>query len=471
MDAAKEYLRKTDASGVSVYSHLTEVLATLLARQPANALDMLEGVSLECKSKHYSKDAAEVAPAPPEVPASVEPSAWAAANDTLVKGYAPAEGDASGQVTDVVYEKSLFACAGVGLSESETFRVYASLVALQRAKDLASVRFFGKVLACGPSDYYVAEAVYNTPPEPEEGEPPPPPPGAPVEASGEGCNKYVYFVASDPSGEWVALPDVTPQQIVSSKRIRKFLTGDLEADVKAYPPFPGQEKAYLRAMIARIVAETTLCPAGAFAPAEEAGAEPTPVEVGAEEGQRPPIAAAALGAAGGWVTRYMGVLDIGRCTNEVLEEQVDDEGNPLPKPYQQPEIPPSRPPRRPPGRATSTRTAGPRWPSRARPNGRGRTAPTSSRATARRRRRASTSATATRRSARPSRWRRRRRSRRSPTSSPRRRTSRSTRRTRGTWRPSRRRSRPRRPSCPTRRKSEVERRRQPPTPRRARALA
>ena len=339
MDAAKEYLRKTDASGVSVYSHLTEVLATLLARQPANALDMLEGVSLECKSKHYSKDAAEVAPAPPEVPASVEPSAWAAANDTLVKGYAPAEGDASGQVTDVVYEKSLFACAGVGLSESETFRVYASLVALQRAKDLASVRFFGKVLACGPSDYYVAEAVYNTPPEPEEGEPPPPPPGAPVEASGEGCNKYVYFVASDPSGEWVALPDVTPQQIVSSKRIRKFLTGDLEADVKAYPPFPGQEKAYLRAMIARIVAETTLCPAGAFAPAEEAGAEPTPVEVGAEEGQRPPIAAAALGAAGGWVTRYMGVLDIGRCTNEVLEEQVDDEGNPLPKPYQQPEIP------------------------------------------------------------------------------------------------------------------------------------
>ena len=38
MEAGKSYLRTTDADGVSVYSHLTEVLATLLDTK-GNSLD------------------------------------------------------------------------------------------------------------------------------------------------------------------------------------------------------------------------------------------------------------------------------------------------------------------------------------------------------------------------------------------------------------------------------------------------
>jgi len=134
---------------------------------------------------------------------------------------------------------------------------------------------------------------------------------------------------------------VTPQQIVCSKRIRKYLTGSLEADVRAYPPFPGPEKAYLRALIARIVASTTLCPAGKFATdPEDPAAEPTEVEIGEEEGQRKAVSASALGEAGAWVTRYMGILDIGRCTNPPVEEEEEDPDNPKPPaPEPQKEMP------------------------------------------------------------------------------------------------------------------------------------
>ena len=341
MEAGLRELRQTNKDGVSVYSHLTEVLASLLDTKPPNALEMLEGMSLAKKAAHYKPELVAVSDAPEEV-LSPELSAALTATQALLAAAAkpPEEGaEATGTVSDVMYERTLFECAGVGLSESESYRVYVSLVQLQKSKELASVRFFGKVLGTG-ADYYIAEVSGYTPPEPEEGapEPPPPPPG--FEEPGTGCNKFTYFACTDPAGSWTALPDVTPPQIIGSKKIRKYLTGDLEADVRAYPPFPGQEKNYLRALIARIVAATTLCPAGKFALAEEPSEEPTEVEIGTEEGQRSAITAGALGESAGWVTRYMGILDIGRCTNPPVEEEEEDPDNPKPKaPEPQKEMP------------------------------------------------------------------------------------------------------------------------------------
>jgi len=348
MEASKAFLRKTDADGVSVYSHLTDVLTSLLEIRPTSALDSFESVSLLKKTAHYQAGTVapgEVFPELPPADAPVEAAvAWATQTAELLKKTAaaasnPEAEEPTGQVSNLLLERALFEAAGVGLPSLETYRISASLVALQKDKDLASVRFFGKILGV-PSDYYIAEAAWNTPPEPEEGEgePPPPPPGAPIEDAGTGCNKYVYFATSDPAVGWTLLPDVTPQQIVYSKRVRKYLTGNLEADVRAYPPFPGPEKCYLRALIARIVASTTLCPTGKFnLDEEDEGAEPVEVEVG-EEGRTPPPASA-LGEVSGWCTRYMGILDIGRTTNVPVEEEEAEEGEDKPKaPEPQPPI-------------------------------------------------------------------------------------------------------------------------------------
>lgn len=84
----------------------------------------------------------------------------------------------------------------------------------------------------------------------------------PSEEIGHGINRHVYFVCHNLSdGEWVELPTATPHQINVSRRVMKYLTGNLDAELeKSYPSFPGTEKNYLRALIARISAGTHVAP-------------------------------------------------------------------------------------------------------------------------------------------------------------------------------------------------------------------
>lgn len=60
------------------------------------------------------------------------------------------------------------------------------------------------------------------------------------------------------------LPIVTPAQISQARLIRHFFTGDLDHEIASYPAYPGTEKNYLRAQIARISATTHVSPAGKF---------------------------------------------------------------------------------------------------------------------------------------------------------------------------------------------------------------
>lgn len=86
----------------------------------------------------------------------------------------------------------------------------------------------------------------------------------PAENSGSGLNRKTYFVCNNLGDEWIELPKVTPQQIQASRKIRKYFTGDLKAEVYAWPIFPGMEKHYLRAIIARITAGTYVSPIGYY---------------------------------------------------------------------------------------------------------------------------------------------------------------------------------------------------------------
>jgi radial spoke head protein 4A len=71
--------------------------------------------------------------------------------------------------------------------------------------------------------------------------------------------------------------------ITAARKITKFFTGDLEADVVSYPPFPGKEKHLLRAQIARIAASTIVSPKGFYMLEEEADQDPDPTESKCEE--------------------------------------------------------------------------------------------------------------------------------------------------------------------------------------------
>lgn len=80
----------------------------------------------------------------------------------------------------------------------------------------------------------------------------------PAENPGHGVNRLVYFVCTDlTADEWIELPPVTPHQINVSRRITRYLTGDLDHVIASYP---GTERVYLRALIARISAGTSISP-------------------------------------------------------------------------------------------------------------------------------------------------------------------------------------------------------------------
>lgn len=88
-----------------------------------------------------------------------------------------------------------------------------------------------------------------------------PPMEIPAEVTGKGTNRYVYYVCTSlEDGEWIELPAVTPHQINISRRIKKYLTGNLDAKIYSYPTFTGSERNYLRALIARITAGTHIAP-------------------------------------------------------------------------------------------------------------------------------------------------------------------------------------------------------------------
>ncbi len=209
------------------------------------------------------------------------------------------------ETENVVADAAMYDALGLGLSRGE---MYGVMLAMKRLgedpeKKLATVRFFGKMLGT-TADYYVFESTLKEPaPAPEgetaEGEVPP-------EASGQGANTYTYFVCQTLGGPFTKLPDVTPATIRCARLIKRYLTGDLAADVSAYPAFPGLEADYLRAMIGRIASATVVCPAGMFTLDEETGAVNKVEEYA-------PGAAEDMVELDRWAHRYPHVKPQGRC--------------------------------------------------------------------------------------------------------------------------------------------------------------
>jgi len=217
-------------------------------------------------------------------------------------------------IPNVLEEMGFFSWAGVGLGDDTTYRLFLAMTTLKGSEGLKSVRFFGKIMGTSKS-YFVVEGVAAKA-KPATGAP------ADAEPSGTGLNACVYFVANDLSEEFVQLPDVTPAAVIASRSIKKYFTGDLEAPVTCFPPFPGVEKDFLRAQIARIAAATVLVPLGKLIIDEESEAAIKPL-ISPEEYTA--VEPAEMLSGDSWTHLYGGILQIGRCTNIPKPEPVDGE--------------------------------------------------------------------------------------------------------------------------------------------------
>lgn len=271
-------------------------------------------------------------------------------------------------VPNLPEQAALFEWAGVSLGRENMYLLYLSLKQLAAAKS-APMRFWGK-LVTRDGDYYVAETKTAENPA-EELE-------ARLQMEGtEGPNKYTYFVSKSPSdaASWKELPHVTPDQIVVARQIRRLLSGNLDAPVPSFPPFPGGLEANLvRAIIACVTADTVLALTGTLA-----------AEEGAEDGEFTSINPADEEEVAGmaapsieelrdlatWVHAELDLSAAGRAQKVPLP--LGEDGEPI-QPEDGEELPEPLPPLRPIAEDTVGEAAKPLWVLRTCPGGAGQSA-------------------------------------------------------------------------------------------------
>ncbi|XP_012505595.1 PREDICTED: radial spoke head protein 4 homolog A isoform X1 [Propithecus coquereli] len=363
---AKAYLLKTSCkSGLNLYDHLSSMLTKILDERPENAVDIIENISQDVKMAHFSKKLDTL-----QNEKEMLPTYEIAEKQKALFLQGHLEG-VDQELEDEIAENSLpnvmesafyFEQAGIGLGTDETYRIFLALKQLTDTHPIQRCRFWGKILGL-EMNYIVAEVEFregedeeeveeedvaeerdngeSEADEDEEDELPKSfykaPQAIPKEESRTGANKYVYFVCNEPGRSWVKLPSVTPAQIVIARKIKKFFTGQLDAPIMSYPPFPGNESNYLRAQIARISAGTHVSPLGFYQFGEEEGEEEEEVEGGRDsfeentdfEGIQVIDLVESLS---NWVHHVQHILPQGRCNwlnpiqkNEEEEEEEDEE--------------------------------------------------------------------------------------------------------------------------------------------------
>ncbi|CAF0810935.1 unnamed protein product [Adineta ricciae] len=357
-DAKTYILSSQNKKGVNLYTHLVKCVSRLLTEQPRDSAIIFEDVSKSVRSE----DETHVEDQPP---ADSEQILNEEQKPLFEKGENTDDLDEDAlqsPLPHILEQAYYFEQAGIGLGRDETYQIWLALKQLVDKSQFEKLRFWGKILGT-EKNYYVAEVEQNADEEVEEeeeneennendekdadedeegeGEEDPlpksaykPPPSVPKEERGTGVNKYTYYVCNRPGAPWVRLPTVTPAQISLARQIKVFFTGDLNREIKSFPAYPGTEKHYLRAQIARISATTQVSPNGRFKFSEEEEEE--------EEGGRQnyednedftgaPLSELIDEELNGWVHHVLHILPQGRTKwwnpKEDAEEEEQEEEN------------------------------------------------------------------------------------------------------------------------------------------------
>ncbi|XP_049510174.1 radial spoke head protein 4 homolog A isoform X2 [Panthera uncia] len=330
IQSAKAYLQKTSSkSGLNLYDHLSDMLAKVLDERPENAVDIIESISQDVKMRHFRKKL-----------------------DTLQN-----ENEMLPTYEITEKQRALFLQGNLeGADQELEDEILTDTHPIQRC------RFWGKILGL-EMNYIVAEVEFREGEDEEDVEEEDvteerddadseadeddedqlprtfykTPQAIPKEENRTGANKYVYFVCNEPGRPWVKLPSVTPAQIVTARKIKKFFTGRLDAPIISYPPFPGNESNYLRAQIARISAGTHVSPLGFYQFGEEEGEEEEEVEGRRDSYEENPDFEGIqvidlVESLSNWVHHVQHILSQGRCNwfnpiqkSEEEEEEEDEE--------------------------------------------------------------------------------------------------------------------------------------------------
>lgn len=236
----------------NLYDHLTEVLDKLVVNYPDQALEKLEEVSYLIKHKS-AVDISQFLKLHDESLACRHDDQTAAATSDFIKFTRKAfkaetgedeEGEESqaaplGFVPDIVSDnKQVFSWAGIDFGEYDCLVLQKSIKKLAATVGSSNLRLWGKIFGT-EKDFYIVEGTAEAPEEEERPEN--------MEPRGTGVNQFAYWVTSSPTADWVALPDLTAEDILAACSIKVSFTGDLERQIFTNPFYFKTEKYYLRA--------------------------------------------------------------------------------------------------------------------------------------------------------------------------------------------------------------------------------
>lgn len=214
----------------------------------------------------------------------------------------------------------LYDWAGVSIGRGDIYRLFLSIkqFAASLSGDVEKLRWVGRINTRS-KPYFILEGIS---PEEEEGI------DEMKQEGKNGANKYSYWVTQNiEQGQWTKLPNVTMEQVVKVRLFRRLLTGNLDADVPSYPPFPGTERNLLRAIIACIVGETSISPDG-FYDLDDGEDPPTVKPADAEAmNERFPKTADDLKEPDNWKHHEVELNKLGRIL--AMPEQQDENGEPI----------------------------------------------------------------------------------------------------------------------------------------------
>jgi radial spoke head protein 4A len=215
-------------------------------------------------------------------------------------------------IDDLPCTMKMFEWAGISFGDAEAFRLYKAMKRLAKTSGATCLRFWGKYLG-RKCDYFVIEGQlpYSEEAKSENG----------AEDRGKGINSHVYWVTDDLLSDWVQLPESEPRYIHAARNIKYLVTGNLNADLNTNPKFPGKERHFLRAQIARISHTTTIVPKDYLGPNED---NERLIKF-SEEFASP--AASDLNNVENWVHHYQNILLAGRAEHEIPnlpEEEVEE---------------------------------------------------------------------------------------------------------------------------------------------------
>lgn len=209
----------------------------------------------------------------------------------------------------IVEDFSLLEWANVGFDSQTVFQLGLSIKTFAESlpEEAGHIRFWGRV-STRSLPYFILESVSTDEID-----------GSEALEGRDGCNRLRYWVSQDiEAGTWIQLPHVTCSQIVGSRKFRRVLTGNLKAPVPSYPPFPGCEENFLRALITCISGGTRIAPDGMYEVQEESD-PPVLMAVDLEEDKQ----ASDLMDPGAWRMIEREPNEIGRITP--LPTRDDDE--------------------------------------------------------------------------------------------------------------------------------------------------